>query len=170
MNNIVKQLQELNRKAFIFAKRQEYKIRGYIYSKQMTKKIDRFRDAVDCADWIEEFHRLSVYDAPDKIALNMYLREHFDDKYPRFIEIVEPKDDGGIVMHFFEMIYVGESLSGKYQGVSIGNFFNLQSKIFTYVNVGMPLHRYSDFKDGLIAKLARDKGITVEEMEKRFLK
>lgn len=145
MNELLKQLQELNRKAFIFVKRQEYKFKAYFYSKKINKEIEEYRKfSIDCAPVFEELRTTS---APEYRDLNIYLRDNFDEEYPKYIELFNHIDNE---IYLYELIYSEKELKGTYRGHNIFNFFNLEGKPFTYACVQMDVEKYSRIKQGLV--------------------
>ena len=144
MNNIVKQLQELNRKAFIFVKRQEHKVKAHIFANSVNKKIKEYQEFnPHCTPVFEE---LFQDDVPDFQSLNRYLREEYDNKYPRYIEVLELSLEHTYLIHFFDMIYAEEELHGTYSGKGVVNFINMQGKSFSYAHMYIPFKDYRDLK------------------------
>lgn len=144
MNDFLKQLQELNRKAFIFVKRQEHKLRAHIFANKINKKIKEYQEFnPHCTPVFEELYQ---EDVPDFQSLNRYLREEYNNKYPRYIEILEPSLENTYLIHFFDMIYAEEELYGTYKGEDIVNFINMEGKSFTYAHMYIPFKDYRDLK------------------------
>lgn len=90
--NILKQLEELNYKAFRMVKKTEYKVRAYIHNKKidaliakaefLNKTFDANRPDVDR----NEIPVISFDEYPTIVDVTRYLRNNFDEAYPEYIE------------------------------------------------------------------------------------
>lgn len=170
MNEFLKLLQDMNMRAFRFVKRQEYKLKAYIFNKKILKEIKQFEKHNPHA--ISTFEKLHFEDVPNRIRLNQYLREHFDNEYPKYIEVIKPNPECGLMIYFFEMIWAGDvELKGAYKGLRTFNFKNMEGKNFAYTNKLFNFEEYADYKAHKIIELAGKEGIKdKEDMVKRFIK
>lgn len=129
MNELLKLLNTINYNAFMFVKRQEYKIKSYLYGKKITKKIHDFHKN-NTEDRLFELLELNHEDADGRQELNRFLRENFKDKYPAFISVIDYNEN---CAYCFEMLYAKEELVGIFDNKEVMNFRNMENKVFSYV-------------------------------------
>ena len=128
MNELLKLFLEINRRAFMKAKRLEYAIGGLYYKKKLERFINNFN--LNRADVDKENVPVLQYkDYPNILELTRYIRANFEDKYPSYIEIRDV--DGDKNKHVvLKLICVGEEL--KIPAPGIATISNRYGKVYTY--------------------------------------